>query len=63
MTQNISTSPKIKTRFFIFSDTHGLHNSTRFVSDQYADVAIHCGDLTAESKIDEYRASIRFLKP
>ena len=28
---------------------------------RYADVAIHCGDLTAESNIDEYRASVQFL--
>ena len=27
-----------------------------------ADVAIHCGDLTEESKLEEYRASIRLLK-
>ncbi|KAJ5826595.1 hypothetical protein N7447_003358 [Penicillium robsamsonii] len=33
-----------------------------FVSGQYADVAIHCGDLTTESKLDEYKASIRFLQ-
>lgn len=29
---------------------------------QHADLAIHCGDLTEESKLEEYRASIRLLK-
>ena len=29
---------------------------------QHADVAIHCGDLTEESKLEEYQASIRLLK-
>ncbi len=29
---------------------------------QHADVAIHCGDLTEESKLEEYRTSIRLLK-
>lgn len=29
---------------------------------QHADVAIHCGDLTEESKLEEYRASIQLLK-
>jgi predicted phosphodiesterase len=57
-----TTSANIKTRFLVFSDTHGLDSLPDSVSSQYADVAIHCGDLTTESKIDEYRASIRFLQ-
>ncbi|OQD68480.1 hypothetical protein PENDEC_c035G04348 [Penicillium decumbens] len=52
----------IKTRFLVLSDTHGLDSLPDSVSRQYADVAIHCGDLTTESKIDEYKASIRFLQ-
>lgn len=52
----------VKTRFLIFSDTHGLDSPPDFVSRQYADVAIHCGDLTTESQIEEYKASIRFLR-
>ena len=28
----------------------------------HADVAIHCGDLTEESKLDEFRSSLRLLK-
>ncbi|KAJ5921150.1 hypothetical protein N7466_009476 [Penicillium verhagenii] len=56
------TSTRIKTRFLIFSDTHGLDSAPESVLSQYADVAIHCGDLTTESKLDEYRASIRLLQ-
>lgn len=57
-----TTSPKIKTRFLVFSDTHGLDRLPDSMSNQHADVAIHCGDLTTESKIEEYRASVRFLQ-
>ncbi|KAJ5751637.1 hypothetical protein N7520_008554 [Penicillium odoratum] len=58
-----STTPaNIKTRFLIVSDTHGLDSLPDPVSSQYVDVAIHCGDLTAESNIDEYQASIRLLQ-
>ena len=28
---------------------------------QHADVAIHCGDLTEESKLEEYRVTLRLL--
>ncbi|KAJ5939108.1 hypothetical protein N7466_002242 [Penicillium verhagenii] len=56
------TPAKIKTRFLIVSDTHGLDRPPKPVSSQYADVAIHCGDLTEESKIDEYRATIQYLQ-
>ncbi|KAJ5418463.1 uncharacterized protein N7487_002013 [Penicillium crustosum] len=47
---------------FWFFPTHGLDTLPDFVSRQYADAAIHCGDLTTESQIDEYKASIRFLR-
>jgi hypothetical protein len=57
-----ATSSNIKTRFLVVSDTHGVDSPPSFVSGQYADVAIHCGDLTTESKIEEYKASIRFLQ-
>lgn len=49
----------IKTRFLIVSDTHGddlLHEPTGAF-----DVAIHCGDLTDESKLSEFRASIDLM--
>ncbi|KAF3384721.1 Metallophosphoesterase domain-containing protein 1 [Penicillium rolfsii] len=58
----LATPASIKTRFLILSDTHGLDSLPDPVSSQHFDVAIHCGDLTAESKIDEYQASIRLLQ-
>lgn len=57
-----TTSTNIKTRFLVISDTHGLDSLPESVSGQYADVAIHCGDITTESKIAEYRACMRLLQ-
>ena len=52
----------VKTRFLIISDTHGVE----FLLDRRplmnADVAIHCGDLTEESKLEEYRVTLQLLK-
>ncbi|KAI2635742.1 Metallo-dependent phosphatase [Hypomontagnella submonticulosa] len=50
----------IKTRFLIISDTHG--DSVSNIQHVRADVAIHCGDLTEESKIDEFRGAIELLR-
>lgn len=50
----------IKTRFLIISDTHGIDFNPKLI--QHADVAIHCGDLTDESKMGEFRNSIQVLK-
>ena len=55
-------STSVKTRFLILSDTHGMEFRPEHRPFQHADVAIHCGDLTEESKLEEYRASIRLLK-
>ena len=52
----------VKTRFLILSDTHGIEFRSEDIPSQHADVAIHCGDLTEESKLEEYEASIRLLK-
>lgn len=52
----------IKTRFLILSDTHGEEFRPEAKPLQPADVAIHCGDLTEESKIAEFRATLRLLK-
>ncbi|KAF3016573.1 hypothetical protein E8E15_001114 [Penicillium rubens] len=60
MPENVAAH--VKTRFLVFSDTHGLDTPPEFVSREDADVAIHCGDLTTESKLDEFKASIRFLR-
>lgn len=51
----------IKTRCFILSDTHGIEFERERKFSQHVDVAIHCGDLTEESKLEEYRASVRLL--
>lgn len=58
----MAPSAGIKTRFLLMSDTHGLDILPDSVLRQHADVVIHCGDLTTESKIDEYKASIRLLQ-
>ena len=49
----------IKTRILIISDTHGddlIHKSVGTY-----DVAIHCGDLTKESKLDEFLVSLDMM--
>ncbi|KAL8665479.1 MAG: hypothetical protein Q9202_002184 [Teloschistes flavicans] len=51
----------VKTQFLIISDTHGMEFAPAQIPCQHVDVAIHCGDLTEESKLDEFRASIRLL--
>ena len=56
-----TNSDFVKTRFFILSDTHGIEFGREEISSHYADVAIHCGDLTEESKLEEYRATLRLL--
>lgn len=50
---------KINTRFLILSDTHA--DDWQPPLDP-VDVAIHCGDLTEESKLSEFQASIQMLK-
>jgi predicted phosphodiesterase len=52
----------IKTRFIILSDTHGIDFSPNSRPLQCADVAIHCGDLTDGSKLEEFRTAIHLLK-
>lgn len=50
----------VKTRFLIISDTHG--EDVPLAHHQPADVAIHCGDLTEESKINEFCHTLQLLK-
>ncbi|KAI1657006.1 Metallo-dependent phosphatase [Daldinia decipiens] len=50
----------IQTRFLILSDTHGENVSN--IQHIGADVAIHCGDLTEESKIDEFKTTLQLLR-
>lgn len=53
---------KIKTRLLLISDTHGMNFSPADRPVQQADVAIHCGDLTDGSKLEEFRTAIELLK-
>jgi predicted phosphodiesterase len=68
MSASISTSAptegKIKTRFLVLSDTHALYHRQLpgTVLHLYADVVLHCGDLTNDSTIEEYESSIRLLQ-
>ena len=55
-------SPSVKTRFLIMSDTHGQDFLPIRQPQQHVDVAIHCGDLTEGSKLDEFRSTINLLK-
>lgn len=49
----------MNTRFLILSDTHATEYTP---PTQHADVALHCGDLTEHSKLDEFRTTIQLLK-
>lgn len=48
------------TKFLIFSDTHGMRLSDKMPNQPF-DVAIHCGDMTEESKLDEFRTTLDLL--
>jgi hypothetical protein len=50
----------VATRVLVLSDTHGEALQRPVTTS--ADVAIHCGDITEESKLDEFRAAISMLK-
>nr|OQO20421.1 hypothetical protein B0A51_11162 [Rachicladosporium sp. CCFEE 5018] len=50
----------IPTRFLVISDTHG--DPLRHAKlTEVVDVVIHCGDLTEESKLSEFKTSIELL--
>lgn len=50
----------VATRFLVLSDTHGEQLINPVTAK--ADVVIHCGDMTEESKLEEYRTAVRMLK-
>jgi predicted phosphodiesterase len=52
----------IKTRFLTISDTHGMKLPADMKPQESADVALHCGDLTDHSKLDEFRETIQVRK-
>ena len=51
----------IKTKFLIISDTHGLESLPTSITNQTFDILIHCGDLTTESKLTEYKSTLNLL--
>ncbi|KAL7811925.1 Metallo-dependent phosphatase-like protein [Trichoderma gracile] len=58
-TQHVS-SRGIRTKVLIISDTHGLQLPVEVKTP--VDVAIHCGDLTQHSKLDEFRAAVQLIE-
>ncbi len=59
-TQLTAKMHDIKTRFLILSDTHGEKG---LVAPKLpVHVAIHCGDLTNKSKLDEFRTTLGLLE-
>ncbi|EPE05441.1 metallophosphoesterase domain-containing [Ophiostoma piceae UAMH 11346] len=52
----------INTRLLIISDTHAADIPDNLKATAAVDVAIHCGDLTEESKICEFRTTLDLLK-
>jgi hypothetical protein len=56
-----TTTSSVKTRFLIISDTHG-NNLNPDTTLESIDVAIHYGDLTEESKIEEFQTTLQLLK-
>ncbi|KKY20817.1 putative metallophosphoesterase domain-containing [Phaeomoniella chlamydospora] len=55
----MAVNVEIPTRILIISDTHGMGFTPYSGS---CDVAIHCGDLTDGSKLEEFKTTIRILE-
>lgn len=55
-------SKTVRTRILILSDTHGKDFTPDQLPSLEADVAIHCGDMTDESKISEFRSTINLMR-
>ncbi|WYZ41485.1 hypothetical protein EsH8_V_000380 [Colletotrichum jinshuiense] len=53
---------QVKTRILIISDTHGADSLPGSESLCPVDVAIHCGDLTEESKLAEFHSAVKLIK-
>lgn len=52
----------VKTSIFMLSDTHGMTLDGRIPVGPIADVCVHAGDLTEESKLEEFRLAITLLR-
>ncbi|KAL2015675.1 hypothetical protein VTK56DRAFT_5032 [Thermocarpiscus australiensis] len=54
--------PTVRTRFLLIADTHGFG----FLPDtrplQPIDVVIHCGDITSDSKLAEFKDALQLLR-
>ncbi|KAH7303453.1 hypothetical protein B0I35DRAFT_455181 [Stachybotrys elegans] len=57
-----SEKPPIKTRVLILSDTNGKRFERDKIFQGHVDIAIHCGNLTDGSKLEEFGAAIELLK-
>jgi hypothetical protein len=59
----MASSGTIRTRILILSDTHGMKFSKDWPQLQSEfDLAIHCGDLTEESKLSEFSDTLDLLR-
>lgn len=52
----------VKTSIFMLSDTHGMTLDGRIPDVPIADVCVHAGDLTEESKLEEFYSAITLLR-
>ncbi|KAJ4153562.1 hypothetical protein LMH87_010045 [Akanthomyces muscarius] len=52
----------VKTSIFMLSDTHGMTLDERIPDGPVADVCVHAGDLTEESKLEEFHSAIALLR-
>lgn len=57
-----SNTCTVRTRFLIISDTHGFPYLPDTQPLQPIDVVIHCGDITGDSQLAEYKAAINLLR-
>ncbi|KAK3295295.1 ser/Thr protein phosphatase family protein [Chaetomium fimeti] len=55
------SKPGIRTRFLVIADTHGMHYLPDTKPLQPIDVVIHCGDITSDSQLSEYKTAIHLL--
>jgi Icc-related predicted phosphoesterase len=51
----------VETKFLIISDSHGQPLTSHPITEA-VDVAIHCGDLTDESKIEELKRTLQYRR-
>lgn len=58
--EGANPDPVVRTKVLILSDTHGMDLDDNMPL-QPVDMAIHCGDLTEESKLTEFHSTLRFL--